>query len=154
MHQDRMPITQDEITAGLVVRVDTTVLRARGDCQTNAVLGPTGDRAVVGAHDFLVVGVDALTGVCTAVPLFSKTAVGNTPLVDGRKSGRAENWIGTNSYFSHWQHWRIPIASLMAAWEPDETSPDNRRRYATGDTSALDDIRVWESRNRSAYREA
>ena len=149
-----MPLTQDEITAGLVVRVDTTVLRARGDCETNAVRGPHGDRAVVGSHDFLIVSVDAPSGVCTAVPLFTKTAVGNTPLVDGRKSGRADNWIGSDRYFSHWQNWRIPIRSLIAAWEPDETSADNRRRYATGDTSALDDIRVWESRNRSAYRDA
>ena len=149
-----MPLTQDEVTAGLVLRIDTTVLRARGDCQTNAVRGPNGDRAVVGSHDFLVVGVDALTGVCTAVPLFTKSAVGNTPLLDRRKSGRADNWIGTDTYFSHWQHWRIPMASLIAAWEPDETSADDRRRYASGDSSTLDDIRVWESRNRSAYREA
>jgi len=149
-----MPITLDEITAGLVVRIDTTALRARGDCQTNAVRGPDGDRAVIGSHDFLIVNVDASSGICTAVPLFAKSAVGNTPLVDGRKSGRANDWIGTDKYFSHWQHWRIPMASLIAASEPDDTSADNRRRYASGDSSTLDDIRVWESRNRSAYRDA
>ena len=149
-----MPLTQDEIIAGLVVRLDTTVLRTRGDCQTNAVNGPNGDRAVVGSHDFLIVAVDKSSGVCTAVPLFTKSAVGNTPLVDRRKSGRADNWIGADKYFSHWQHWRIPIASLIAAWEPDDTSADDRRRYASGDSSTLDDIRVWESRNRSAYRDA
>ena len=149
-----MPLTKDEITAGLVVRVDTTVLRAHGDSQTNAVRGADADRAVVGSHDFLIVGVDAPSGVCTAVPLFAKSAVGNTPLVDGRKSGRADDWIGTAKYFSHWQHWRIPMASLIAASESDETSADDRRRYAAGDSSTLDDIRVWESRNRSAYRDA
>ena len=146
-------LTLDEITAGLVVRVDTNVLRARGDSQTNAVSGPNGDRAVVGSHDFLIVAVDAPSGICTAVPLFTKSAVGNTPLVDRKKSGRAENWIGTDTYFSHWQHWRIPIASLVAAWQADDTSADNRRGYASGDSAALEDIRVWESRNRSAYRD-
>ena len=149
-----MSLTADEITPGLVVRVDTNVLRARGDSQTNAVSGPNGDRAVIGSHDFLIVAVDASPGVCTAVPLFTKSAVGNTPLVDGRKSGRADDWIGSAKYFSHWQHWRIPTASLIAAWQPDETSAHDRRRYASGDSSTLDDIRVWESRNRSAYRDA
>ena len=149
-----MKLTPDEITAGLVVGIDTTVLRTMGDSQTNAVRGPDSDRAVVGTHDFLIVGVDAQSGVCTAVPLFTKSAVGNTPLVDGRKSGRADNWIGTAKYFSHWQHWRIPMASLIAASVADETSADDRRRYAAGDSPTLDDIRVWESRNRSSYREA
>ena len=149
-----MPLTPDEITPGLVVRVDTMLLRARGDCQTNAMRSADVDRAVVGVQDFLIVGVDAPTGVCTAVPLFAKSAVGNTPLADRKKSGRADHWIGTDTYFSHWQHWRIPMASLIAASASDEETAADRRRYAAHDRSALDDIRVWESRNRSAYREA
>jgi hypothetical protein len=149
---DPMPVTLEEVTAGLVVTLDTTSLRAHGDAQTNAVVGPEGDRAVVGTHDFLVVGVDTAAGICTAVPLFAKSAVGNQPLVDSRKAGRAAGWIGTEVFFSRWQHWRIPVTSLVEASEAEATTPADRRRYAADDRSALDDIRVWESRNRAAYR--
>ena len=154
MHDHSMPVTLEEITASLVVRLDTTVLRSLGGCQTNAVLGPQGDRAVVGTHDFLVVGVDAPSGVCTAVPLFSKTAVGNQPLLESKKTGSADHWIGADAFFSHWQHWRIPISAIVAASEHDEAAPATRRRYGAQDRTALDDIRNWEKRNRSAYRAA
>jgi len=149
-----MPVTLEDITAGLVARLDTTMLRTLGGCRTNAVRGPEGDRAVVGTHDFLVVGVDVSLGICTAVPLFAKSAVGNQPLVDSKKSGRADGWIGTDVFFSHWQHWRIPMASLVAASGPDDTTPADRRRYAADDRPSLDDIRAWETRNRAEYRAA
>ncbi len=154
MHAHSMQITLEEITVGLVVRLDTSVLRSFGGCQTNAVLGPQGDRAVVGTHDFLVVGVDVPSGVCTGVPLFAKTAVGNQPLIESKKSGNADHWIGTDSFFSHWQHWRIPMSAIVAASEHDEAAPTTRRRYGAQDRTALDDIRNWEKRNRSAYRAA
>ncbi len=149
-----MSLTHEDVTPGLVVQLDTAVLRALGGCQTNAVLGPEGDRSVVGTQPFLLVGLDAAAGRCTAVPLFAKTAVGNQPLEDGKKSGRADEWIGTDTFFSRWQHWRIPVASVVAALTDDPATTANRRRYAATDRSALDDIKNWEGRNRAAYREA
>lgn len=149
-----MSLTHEEVTPGLVVQLDTAMLRALGGCQTNAVLGPEGDRSVVGAQDFLIVGLDAAAGRCTAVPLFGKSAVGNQPLENGKKTGRADQWIGSDTFFSRWQHWRIPVASVVAASANDPTSPADRRRYAASDRSALDDIKNWEGRNRAAYRDA
>lgn len=147
-----MHVSADEISVGLVVLLDTTALRELGGCQTNAVVSADGDRAVVGPRDFLIVGVDAASGFCTAVPLFSKSAVGNQPLVESKKGGRPDEWIGTDSFFSHWQHWRIPLSAVAAASESDDSTPATRRSYATEDRTALDDIRNWEKRNRAAYR--
>jgi len=147
-----MPVSLDEITPGLVVQLDSTMLRTLGGCETNAVLNAAGDRAVADVHDFLVVGVDAVTGRCTAVPLFDKSAVGSEPLVESRKSGHATGWIGTSTFYSHWQHWRIPLAAIVSASGEDPASVDDRRRYSSDDRSVLDDVRVWESHNRSAYR--
>jgi hypothetical protein len=149
-----MPLTHEDVTPGLVVQLDTAMLRALGGSQTNAVLGPEGDRSVVGTQDFLIVGLDAATARCTAVPLFAKTAVGNQPLANDKKSGRADQWIGTDTFFSRWQHWRIPVASLVAASGDDPATAATRRRYAATDRSALDDIKNWEGRNRAAYRDA
>ncbi len=148
-----MALTHEEVFPGLVVQLDTAVLRAHGDSQTNAVRGPEGDRSVVGTQDFLVVGVDAAAGRCTAVPLFAKTAVGNQPLENAKKSGRAEQWLSTDTFFSRWQHWRIPVAAVVAASASDPTTSADRRRYAATDRSALDDIKNWEGRNRAAYRD-
>ncbi|WP_411280436.1 hypothetical protein [Gemmatimonas sp.] len=149
-----MSFSHEDVTLGLVVQLDTAVLRSLGGCQTNAVLGPEGDRSVVGTQDFLVVGLDAAAGRCTAVPLFAKTAVGNQPLENGKKSGRAEQWIGTDTFFSRWQHWRLPVASVVAASADDPATNADRRRYAATDRSALDDIKNWEGRNRASYRDA
>lgn len=148
-----MQISSEEIVPGLVVRLDTTILRELGGSQTNAVIGAEGDRAVTGTHDFLVVGIDHRTRACTAVPLFHKTAVGNQPLEESRKTGPGADWTGADVYFSRWQHWRLPEASVVAASEPDPASPGARRHYATGDGPTLDDIKAWESRNRANYRE-
>lgn len=138
----------------MVVRLDTDALRAQGGCHTNAVVGPEGDRAVEGVHDFLIVRVNGDTDVCTAVPLFSKAAVGSQPLLDTLKSGAAEGWQGTEVFFSRWQHWRIPCALVSAALAADASAASDVRRYADGDASALDDIAAWESRNRAEYRPA
>lgn len=148
-----MTTTPGAIKAGLVVRLDTTALRAQGGSHTNAELGAHGDRAVVGTHDFLVLYADAATGVCTAVPLFAKTAVGNQPLVEELKSGDGDGWKGSDMYFSRWQHWRIPTTAIEAAITEGETAA-SERLYAAHDLPALDDIRVWESRNRAPYRPA
>ena len=64
--------------------------------------------------------------------------------------GAPDGWIGTETYFSRWQHWRMPgavIADALAAGGPV-------RGYAVHDTSALLDIRNWEGRNRAGYRPA
>lgn len=148
-----MQISPDEITPGLVVRLDSMILRSLGGSQTNAVRGPEGDRAVTGTLDFLVVGVDVRTRACTAVPLFRKTAVGNQPLEESRKSGPAAEWLGTDVYFSRWQHWRVPASDLVTASEQDPASQGARRHYAAGDGPTLDDIKVWESHNRAGYRD-
>jgi hypothetical protein len=125
-----------------------------GGCQTNAERGAGGDRAVMDARDFLVVDVDAGLEACTAVPLFPTSAVGNQPLVEDLKTGNPHNWIGTASYFSHWQHWRIPLTSIVAASGAEPSPPTERRRYATTERTALDDIRNWQKRNRAPYRPA
>ncbi len=151
-----MPISTAAITPSRVVRLDTTVLRALGGSTTNAEIGADGDRAVTGVHNFLVVQVTGTPPVCTAVPLFPKSAVGNQPLVERLKSGAADGWIGTDVYFSRWQHWRIPLDSFLQAMiVPGDAADDasvSPSRYAAGDSSALDDIRIWESRNRAPYR--
>ena len=148
-----MQVQEDEVVAGLVVKLDTVMLRTIGGSQTNAERGAAGDRAVAGVHDFLVLGVDEKSGVCTAVPLFEKTAVGNQPLDPAKKSGGAQ-WLSVNSFFSRWQHWRIPMSAVVAASVSDESVPENRPRYAADDPIALADIRTWETRNRSPYRAA
>ncbi len=148
-----MSLKHEDVTPGLVVQLDTSELRALGGAQTNAVLGPEGDRSVVGTQDFLIVGLDAVASRCTAVPLFAKSAVGNQPLEHDKKSGRAEQWIGTDTFFSRWQHWRIPVSSVVAASAGDPATSADRRRYAAADRSALDDIKNWEGRNRAAYRD-
>lgn len=149
-----MPLSPSDIIPGLVLRLDTALLRSRGDSQTNAESGPAGDRAVTGATDFLVVGIDRTTNVCTAVPLFPKAAVGNQPLDDELKRGGDAAWRDTPTFFSRWQHWRIAVDSAIAAADADDASRTDRRQYAPGDGPTLDDIRVWESHNRAPYRSA
>ncbi len=148
-----MSISHDDIAAGLVVRLDTAVLRARGGALTNAVLGPDGDRAISGESDFLILSVDAKSGMCTAVPLFPKSAVGNQPLEADKKTG-PRTWKEETTYFSRWQHWRVPSASIVAASSVDDSAWDTRRYYSQTDRSPLDDVKNWEGRNRAAYRAA
>jgi hypothetical protein len=149
-----VPITTSDITPGRILSVDTTLLRERGDSDTNAILGPEGDRAVTGTHPFLIVAVDAARGQCTAVPLFTKTAVGNQPLDDAKKSGMPDGWKGTDWFFSRWQHWRVPLEALVAAAPDDAWNAAPPRRYGIGDTSTLNEVRNWETRNRASYRRA
>jgi hypothetical protein len=80
--------------------------------------------------------------------------VGNQPLVDEYKSGSASGWKGSDVYFSRWQHWRIPVDVIQHAIADDSAPTESRRRYSGSDSSVLDDIRVWESRNRAEYRQA
>ena len=139
-----------EVTAGLVVHLDTDELRRIGGSQTNAERTQTEDRAVVGPHYFLVVEVDEINAV--AVPLFSKYAPGSEHLSENRKSGLAEKWLNEQSFFSRWQHWHIPVAALAASSSTEESEPNNRRRYAAAEPAALQAIAAWQAKNRAAFR--
>jgi len=147
-----MTMSSIPLSPGHILLLDSTQLRTLGGSMTNAVLGPEGDRAVTDARHFLIVGVNMARTVCTAVPLFTTTAVGNQPLEESKKSGGADEWTGSPWYFSRWQHWRIPLASAAAASIEEPTDTDSPRRYAVGDSSTLDDIKNWETRNRAEYR--
>lgn len=146
------PLLLADILPGRVVRLDTALLRDLSSSETNAVQQGDTDRAVTDVNDFLVVAVDAAAARCTAVPLFPRSAVGNQPLDDAKKSGGDEAWRASPTYFSRWQHWRIPLAGVIAAAVSDAATDGERRGYALGDTSTLDDIRNWEHQNRAAYR--
>ena len=147
-----MRLDPSEIVPSLVVHLDTTVLRQLGGCQSNAERTGAVDRAVVGPHYFLIVSVDRQSSVATAVPLFSKRAPGSDELAEQHKTGLADKWVGVPSYFSYWQHWRIPIAAMVASSDADEATPDTRRRYASATPEALEPIANWELKNRAAYR--
>lgn len=148
-----MPALQlSEIVPGVVVRLDTDVLRAQGGSRTNAQATPDADRAVTGAHDFLILQVDAVKAQVTAIPLFPRSAPGSAPLDDALRTGPAE-WLAAPVFYSRWQHWQIPVGALETASTGDESSPGQRRHYATGKTDMLQDLANWASRNRCAFRE-
>jgi hypothetical protein len=143
-------VKASEITPGLVVHIDTAVIRRLGHAQTNAEVSGTHDRAVRGPHYFLVLFVQG--DMCTATPLFSSPAPGSDLLEESKKSGLATKWIGVASYTSRWQHWRMPLASIEPASSAEESSPGDRRTYAAGDEQILARILAWQDRNRCAYR--
>lgn len=138
------------IGPGLVVRLDTSVLRARGGSQTNAQVTPEEDRAVTGVHDFLLVQMDAATSQVVVLPLFPRSAPGSAPLDDRLRSGEAA-WLAAPVFYSRWQHWRIPVDALHAAVVEGEAAG---RSYAAGKVDTLRDLANWASRNRCAYRPA
>lgn len=146
-------LQESEVVPGLVVHVDTDVLRARGDSRTNAQATEREDRAVTGAHDFLVLLVDRAERAVTAVPLFPRSAPGSAPLDDDLRSGGTE-WQATPVFYSRWQHWQIPLDALVAASGGDAGSPGARRSYASGKSDVLQDLANWASRNRCAFRRA
>ena len=79
-------VKQGEVSAGLVVHLDTPVLRNLGGAETNAEVSNAHDRAVQGPHYFLVLKVDA--GACIATPLFSQSAPGSDELDEAHKAAR------------------------------------------------------------------
>ncbi|WP_457653672.1 hypothetical protein [Rhodocaloribacter sp.] len=143
-------VKRAEVSAGLVVHLDTQVLRDLRGAETNAKVCNGHDRAVQGPHYFLVLEVEADT--CIATPLFSKAASGSDLLDEARKAGLADKWIGQPTYTSRWQHWRIPLASIEAASRDEESDPVNRRTYARGDAAELERILSWQAKNRCPYR--
>ena len=145
-------ISLTEIQPGLVVHLDTGILRSLGGSETNAELSPGNDRAVVEPHYFLVLAVDAPLQTAIAVPLFSKATNGSERLDPAKKRGTFQFWSGAVSYFSKWQHWRIPLSALVAASGPEATQISDRCTYALGDSTTLDAIASWAQRNRTVYR--
>jgi hypothetical protein len=143
-------VEEDEVIPGLVVHLDTTVLRQRGDASTNAELAATGDRAVQGPHYFLV--VDVSSGTVTALPLFSKQSPGSQLLDEKLKFGLADKWIGVSSYISKFQHWRFPTAAMPDASVSDEATPTTRRMYAGKRPAELARLGALEAGNRAKYR--
>lgn len=139
-------VTQEEVKPGLVVHVDTAILRGRGGSVANAGQ----DRAVQGPHYFLVLQADGVT--CVAAPLFSKSAPGSDLLDETKKAGLPDKWVGQDTYTSRWQHWRIPLANIEAASSDEESRPTNRRTYAADDPAELERILSWQEKNRNGYR--
>ena len=143
-----------EVIPGLVARLDTQKLRTIGGSETNAQLTETEDRAVTDVHDFLVVAVDAERGVCTAIPLFTKSSPGSAPLEPKKQWGNIDGWLTTTMHYSRWQHWHIPLSAFAEASAGDPGASRARRSYAAGDADTLQDLANWATRNRCAFRPA
>ena len=143
-----------EIVPGLVGRIDTHQLRAIGGSETNAQQTEGEDRAVADTRDFLVVAVDAAGGVCTALPLFTKSSPGSAPLEPKKQWGNIDGWLTTTTHHSRWQHWRIPLAAFVTASREDPGDNGARRSYAAGDADTLQDLANWATRNRCVFRPA
>jgi hypothetical protein len=152
----------DALVPGLVLHVDTDELRALGGSTTNAQVTADEDRAVRGAHDFLVLVVDVKAGSCLALPLFPRSAPGSAPLNPVLQHGAAP-WGVTPVFYSRWQHWRIPLEAVRRAERPSgDTGNDDgadstaaeRRSYAIENADARQDLANWATRNRCAFRPA
>lgn len=148
------PLEAREVIPGLVVHADTARLRALGGSETNAQRTDTEDRAVTDSRDFLVLSVDAASGTCVAVPLFPMSSPGSAPLETKKQWGNIGEWLTAPVHYSRWQHWRIPVAALVAASADDPGAVDGRRSYAAGDADTLQDLVNWASRNRCEFRPA
>lgn len=143
-------LNPDDIQPGLVILLDTEVLRREGGSLTNAQATADEDRAVTGAHDFLIVQVDATARRAMALPLFPRSAPGSAPLDDKLRGGPGE-WMAQPVYYSRWQHWRIPLEALTAA---AGDAPGERRTYAWNSADTLQDLANWSTRNRCMFRPA
>lgn len=145
-------VTIDEIRPGLVVYIDTDQLRQAGGSQTNAEKVGVQDRAVIGPHQFLVLEVDAQTGSCLAVPLFSNAAKGNIELDRVKMGGTTAQWRNGTYNYSRWQHWRIPLDRFAAASGNELSNPGDRCTYAIDDPTELSKIAAWQKGNRAGWR--
>ena len=146
-------LTSAEIVPGLVVHVDTDRLRAFGGSRTNAQATATEDRAVRGAHDFVVAMVDTGAHEVLALPLFPRSAPGSAPLLDALKGGPPD-FLAQPLFYSQWQHWRIPVDALVAASTDEATAAGARRSYGVGRAEVLQALANWATRNRCAFRDA
>ena len=141
-----------EIVPGVVVRLDTQCLRTIGGSETNAQVTDAEDRAVTDERDFLVVAVDAGSGRCTAVPLFTRSSPGSAPLMPAKRNGAVGSWLAEEVHFSRWQHWRVPIEAIVSASDNDPGTTGSRRGFAIGEADTLRDLANWATRNRCAFR--
>jgi hypothetical protein len=146
------PLDVSEVLPGVVARLDTHQLRAAGGSETNAQVTDTEDRAVTDVHDFLVVAMHAITGLCMAVPLFPRSSPGSAPLPSVKRRGRVGTWLTDDVHYSRWQHWRIPRIALAMASAEDPGSAGARRSFAMDDADTLQDLANWATRNRCAFR--
>jgi len=141
-------VTSDEVLPGLVVFLDADRLWASGHAETNADAG----REVQGPHLFLILAVGS-DGVCDTVPLFGEWAPGSGQLQQRLKSGSLPEWALPNSYFSGFQHWRVPIGEVVAASNGELTISGDRCGYALGAPAELQRILSCGTRNRNkGYR--
>lgn len=131
----QIPIEQ--LAPGMVVHLDTDILRTKGGALTCARNENGKDRAVKGPHYFLLLELDKNVNIWLACPLFSKAAAGSKMLSEKFKSGFFDKWRDKSSYYSAWQMWKIPAALIEAASGDDETTSTNRRMYAHGNETAL-----------------
>lgn len=128
---------EHELIAGLVIHQETEIFPWAGGCYTNARIVGDKDYAVRGDHLFLVIGRDAVNGVVTALPLYSKKAPGSISLLNLFKKGPSKFWRANQSFFSAMQYCVISFETMMAAALNDNTTPDNRRTYAKNDRGEL-----------------
>ncbi len=143
-------VAESEGALGLVVHLDANLLRELGGSSTNAELSKSEDRAVERPHYFLILDLD--DDVAVATPLFSKYAPGSEPLEEKLKSGLPDKWRGEPSYFSRWQHWRIPLSAIPASSAEDQSETGSRRMYATNDKDVLARAASWICKNRACWR--
>ncbi len=146
-------LAPSEIRPGLVVRLDTALLRALGGAETNAQRSEDEDRAVTDVHDFIVVATNDAAASSMLLPIFPRSAPGSAPLDPSRMRGPA-GFTGVPWFYSRWQHWRVPNISIVAASAGDPGAEGDRRTYAEGNVDALRELENWASRNRCAFRPA
>ena len=149
-----MPDGHDQLAVipSRILRVDTDRLRAIGGSMTNAQRTTESDRAVTGTHDFLIVAVDAATRMCTALPLYPRSAPGSAQLDAALLEGESD-FTRAPLFYSRWQHWRIPMDALSSASEADDSGRASCS-YAAEQPEVLRDLANWASRNRCAFRPA
>ena len=146
-------VTESEVRPGLVVYLDTDRLRELGGSETNAEVAASGDRAVEGPHQFLILEVDRSNDRCLAVPLFSNQAPGSLPLSRDKMGGSHPRWVSASTYyFSRWQHWYIPISAVAATSDGELSDPGDRSTYAEGSEQDLRAIANWREKNRADFR--
>ena len=146
-------LTREEVVAGTVVQLDADGLRASGHSKTNAEKTQNEDRAVAGNHSFLILKVDSAAGVASLVPIFSGCAPGSEQLQENLKSGYRARWFGVDLFFNKWQHWETPIEQIVHHSTVEDTPAGNRRTYATTDTTELEWILEFSTKNRAPWRD-
>lgn len=153
MGDDMSRVETTEMVPGLVVHVDTTIIREMGGSLTTAGVVNGTDRAVRGPHYFILLEYNQADDAWLAAPLFSKAAAGSSPLNEALKTGLADKWVGQTSHYSAWQMWKMPSSAITAASEEDESNAQCRRLYADGRGDVLTVIARDREAGRNPYRQ-